>query len=184
MGAGACRASTSWSSSNALAPEASSSPRPSMGSSSTAGLTRCWCKSRRPWTCAASSESRTASCPPCRRGRRSSSAIGGSCRYPKRSYLGLPTRVRPFVTTPLFSWPGKARMALEPLRQRETDRRGRVDRQLHATTASETKRASISPSHCSQGFTPATSIACPSTSCFLGWWKPSVLGACCGRSRG
>ena len=34
---------------------------------------------------------------------------------PEASYLGLPTRVRPFVTTPLFSWSGKARMALEPL---------------------------------------------------------------------
>jgi oxygen-dependent protoporphyrinogen oxidase len=33
---------------------------------------------------------------------------------PEGSYLGLPTRVRPFVTTPLFSWPAKVRMALEP----------------------------------------------------------------------
>ncbi len=33
---------------------------------------------------------------------------------PEGSYLGLPTRVSPFVTTPLFSWPGKLRMAMEP----------------------------------------------------------------------
>lgn len=33
---------------------------------------------------------------------------------PEGSYLGLPTRLAPFVTTPLFSWSGKARMAMEP----------------------------------------------------------------------
>jgi oxygen-dependent protoporphyrinogen oxidase len=32
---------------------------------------------------------------------------------PEASVLGIPTSVRPFMTTPLFSWPGKLRMALE-----------------------------------------------------------------------
>lgn len=32
---------------------------------------------------------------------------------PEASVLGIPTSVRPFMTTPLFSWSGKLRMALE-----------------------------------------------------------------------
>lgn len=32
---------------------------------------------------------------------------------PEASFLGIPTRVAPFVTTRLFSWAGKARMAME-----------------------------------------------------------------------
>jgi protoporphyrinogen/coproporphyrinogen III oxidase len=32
---------------------------------------------------------------------------------PEASVLGIPTKVRPFVTTPLFSWRAKARMAME-----------------------------------------------------------------------
>lgn len=32
---------------------------------------------------------------------------------PESSFLGIPTRVGPFITTRLFSWPGKLRMALE-----------------------------------------------------------------------
>lgn len=32
---------------------------------------------------------------------------------PEASYLGIPTRMGPLVTTPLFSWPAKMRMALE-----------------------------------------------------------------------
>ena len=32
---------------------------------------------------------------------------------PEASFLGLPTRWRPFVTTPLFSWAAKLRMAAE-----------------------------------------------------------------------
>jgi oxygen-dependent protoporphyrinogen oxidase len=32
---------------------------------------------------------------------------------PEASFLGIPTRVRPFVTTALFSWPAKMRMAME-----------------------------------------------------------------------
>ena len=32
---------------------------------------------------------------------------------PEASVLGIPTKVAPFVTTPLFSWRGKARMGLE-----------------------------------------------------------------------
>jgi oxygen-dependent protoporphyrinogen oxidase len=32
---------------------------------------------------------------------------------PEASVLGIPTRIAPFVTTPLFSWAGKARMAIE-----------------------------------------------------------------------
>jgi oxygen-dependent protoporphyrinogen oxidase len=34
---------------------------------------------------------------------------------PEGLVLGVPTRFGPLVRTPLFSWPGKARMALEPL---------------------------------------------------------------------
>lgn len=43
---------------------------------------------------------------------------------PEASMLGIPTRLRPFVTTPLFSLAGKARMALEvvvPSRRGEDD---------------------------------------------------------------
>lgn len=39
---------------------------------------------------------------------------------PEASFLGLPTRMRPFVTSPLFSWHGKARMAMEWLRRPST----------------------------------------------------------------
>ena len=41
---------------------------------------------------------------------------------PTGSYLGLPTQVGPFVTTPLFSWSAKMRMAMEPfIRTKATD---------------------------------------------------------------
>ena len=62
-------------------------------------------------------------------------------------------------------------------RRREADRRGRVDRRLHAATFRRRSRASISPSHCSQEFTPATSIACRSTSCSHGSCEPNAHGS-------
>lgn len=37
---------------------------------------------------------------------------------PEASFLGLPTRVAPFLTTPLFSWRAKLRLGLEPWRRR------------------------------------------------------------------
>ena len=40
---------------------------------------------------------------------------------PEASYLGLPTRVRPFIRSPLFSLGGKLRMATELLRARGAD---------------------------------------------------------------
>ena len=42
---------------------------------------------------------------------------------PEASFLGLPTRLRSLVSTPLFSWPAKVRMGLEVLRaaDRHTD---------------------------------------------------------------
>src|SRR5262249_61327154 len=40
---------------------------------------------------------------------------------PAASVLGIPTRVRPFVETGLFTWPGKARMCAEPFVSSRTD---------------------------------------------------------------
>lgn len=43
---------------------------------------------------------------------------------PEASVLGIPTRVGPFVTSTLFSWPGKLRMAIElvmPARRHQSD---------------------------------------------------------------
>jgi oxygen-dependent protoporphyrinogen oxidase len=40
---------------------------------------------------------------------------------PEASFLGLPTEVQPFITTKLFSWPAKARMALEMVIPRRRD---------------------------------------------------------------
>src|SRR5262249_45066019 len=40
---------------------------------------------------------------------------------PAASVLGIPTRVRPFVETGLFTWPGKARMGAELFVSRRTD---------------------------------------------------------------
>ena len=41
---------------------------------------------------------------------------------PAASVLGIPTRIRPFVETALFTWPGKVRMGAELfVRRRETD---------------------------------------------------------------
>jgi protoporphyrinogen/coproporphyrinogen III oxidase len=40
---------------------------------------------------------------------------------PDASFLGLPTRIRPFLTTRLFSWRAKLRMAAEPLLAIRTD---------------------------------------------------------------
>lgn len=40
---------------------------------------------------------------------------------PEASVLGIPTRLMPLATTPLFSWAGKARMACELLIRRRTD---------------------------------------------------------------
>ncbi len=42
---------------------------------------------------------------------------------PASSVLGIPTRVGPFITTKLFSWPGKLRMAAELFVPRRTDDR-------------------------------------------------------------
>jgi oxygen-dependent protoporphyrinogen oxidase len=41
-------------------------------------------------------------------------------RFPEGMGLAVPTRIAPFVRSPLFSWPGKARMAFEPLVARAT----------------------------------------------------------------
>ena len=49
---------------------------------------------------------------------------GRLVRLPDASFLGIPTRVGAFVTTDLFSWPGKIRMGLEvviPKRTSEDD---------------------------------------------------------------
>lgn len=40
---------------------------------------------------------------------------------PEGSILGIPTRIRPFVATRLFSWPGKIRMGMELVVPRRTD---------------------------------------------------------------
>lgn len=40
---------------------------------------------------------------------------------PAASFLGIPTRIGPFVSTRLFSWPGKLRMALEVVVPRRAD---------------------------------------------------------------
>jgi len=40
---------------------------------------------------------------------------GRLVRLPEASFLGIPTRIGPFITTDLFSWPGKIRMGLELL---------------------------------------------------------------------
>jgi protoporphyrinogen/coproporphyrinogen III oxidase len=40
---------------------------------------------------------------------------------PETSFLGIPTRIGPLVTTKLFSWPAKIRMALEVAVPRRTD---------------------------------------------------------------
>ncbi len=51
---------------------------------------------------------------------------------PAASVLGIPTRVGPFVRTPLFTWPGKLRMGAEVFMRPPRDTRNRDDESIGA----------------------------------------------------
>ena len=47
---------------------------------------------------------------------------GRLVELPEASFLGIPTKIGPFITSPLFSLPGKLRMATEVLRPRRSEK--------------------------------------------------------------
>ncbi len=85
---------------------------------------RCWCRNRRPSICAGELGLGDRLFPTL--APRTAFVVRGGrlVPLPEGSVLGLPTTLAPFLTTPLFSWAGKARMALElavPARRDEED---------------------------------------------------------------